>query len=490
MDYPMFIGGSAQAQSPMADGSRTVNFYVERTDSPGAPAAMALYPVPGVERVATAADLPGRGLFTCASRMFAVLGSTFYEFDPATETLTARGTVAADSNPATFAYNGDGGGEVLVSSGGNGYLFTLATNAFALVRTGATTMVAHLDGYFIALDAATSTFYLSNLLDGTTWDPTQFAQRSVASDPWVSMAVLDRYLWLLGSETSEIWFDAGTFPFPFEVHPSGLVPWGCGAPFSPRVVAGTLLWLGRTKDGAETVLQAQGFTPSPVSSFAVASALGRYSRVTDAIGDSYQQLGHTFYVLTLPTAQATWAYDVTPGVELPPALRWAERGTWVAEDNEYEAWRPLYHVYVGTTHYVLDRSGEGLYTLRDTVYTDVEDRPIRRLRRPPSLFQGNQRVRVFEFQLLLEAGLGTGTGQGANPTVALRVSSDGGQTWGVERTKTAGAQGQYHARVIWLQCGMGRRWVPEVVMTDPAPWRLLGATMRAEVEDGQQGGLR
>lgn len=480
--YPFFIGGSAQAQSPDADGSRTVNFYVERTDAPGASAPFALYPVPGVERVATASDLPGRGMFTCASRVFAVIGSTFYEFDPATETLTSRGTVAVDGNPATFAYNGDGGGQVLVSSGNNGYLLDLGTNAFTQVRTGATTMVAHLDGYFIALDTATSTFFLSDLLDGTAWDPTQFAQRSVASDPWVSMAVIDRYVWFLGSETSEVWYDAGSFPFPFAVHPSGLVPWGCGAPFSPRVVAGSLLWLGRTKDGAETVLQASGFTPESVSSFAVASALGSYSRVTDAIGDSYQQLGHTFYVLTLPTAQATWAYDVTPSVQLPVALRWAERGTWVAAENGYEAWRPLYHVYVGTTHYVLDRSGDGLYVLVDTVFTDVESLPIRRLRRPPALFKDNERLRVFAFELLLEPGLGTGSGQGVNPQVAMRVSPNGGKTWGVERVKTAGAQGDYSTRVLWLQCGMGRRWVPELVMTDPAPWRLLGATVRVQGE--------
>ena len=477
--YPAFVGGSYTAQSPLADGERTVNWYVERTEAPGASANLALYPTPGVTRVATATSSPGRGMLTCQNRIFAVLGDVFTEVDPATYALTARGTVATDTRPATLCWNGDGGGQVFITSGDNGYCFDLGTNVFTQVRTGATTMGAHLDGYFIALDAATSTIYLSDLLDGTAWDPTQYAQRSTASDPWVSMAVLDRYLYLLGTQTSEVWYDAGAFPFPFQPHPSGLMPVGCAAAFSTRVAGNQLLWLGATRDGEGQVYRANGFTPEPAGTFALAVALEAYGIVTDAIGDSYTDQGHTFYTLTLPTAAVTWACDITTTLEIGGALRWTERGTWDSAQNAYDAARALFHCYVPSTseHLVLDRNGTGLYRLDATSALDVDDQPIRRLRRAPALFNDNAWVAVPSFELLLEPGLGAATGPGSDPQVTLRISPDGGKTWGAERWRSAGALGRYGTRVRFLRNGRARRWMPEVVVSDPVPWRLLGAVV-------------
>ena len=374
----------------------------------------------------------------------------------------------------------DGGGQVLVCSGNNGYLFDLQANTFTQVRTGATTMGVHLDGYFIVLDAATSTIYLSDLLDGTTWDPTQFAQRSTASDPWVSMAVLDRFLYLFGTQTSEAWFDGGTFPFPFQPHPSGLMPVGCAAPFSARVAGNLLMWLGATRDGEGQVYRAAGFTPEPAGTFALAVALESYGVVADAIGDSYTDQGHTFYVLTLPTAGVTWACDVTSTLQIGTGLRWTQRGSWDSAHNAYQASRALYHLYVPHTsaHLVLDRDGAGVYRLTTASAVDVDDRPIRRVRRAPALFDGNRELTVPVFELLLEPGLGAVSGQGLKPQVALRISRDGGKTWGSERWRTAGARGRYGARVRWLRNGCGRRWMPEVVVSDPVPWRLLGAVLQ------------
>jgi len=477
--YPNFIGGSYTAQSPLASGERTVNWYVERAEVAGASAPLALYPTPGVEQLTTATTSPGRGTLTCQRRVFAVIGNVFYEVDPSTYALTSRGTVASDTNPASLCWNGDGGGQVFVCSGDNGYIFDLQTNAFTQVRTGATTMGVHLDGYFIALDAATSTIYLSDLLDGTTWDPTQYAQRSTASDPWVSMAVLDRYLYLFGTQTSEVWFDAGAFPFPFQPHPSGLMAVGCAAPFSARVAGNVLLWLGATRDGEGQVYRAQGFTPEPAGTFALAVALEHYGVVSDAIGDSYTDQGHTFYVLTLPTAGVTWALDVTATLELGTGLRWTERGTWDSAQNAYTAARALYHLYVPHTseHLVLDRNGAGLYRLAASVARDVDGLPLRRLRRAPALFNDNAWLTVPSFELLLEPGLGAVSGQGSNPQVSLAISPDGGKTWGAERWRSAGALGQYGARVRWLRNGRARRWMPEIVVSDPVPWRLLGAVV-------------
>lgn len=481
MQYPGFCGGSNVSQSSLADGERTVNWYVEPKDVAAA-ADMSLYPTPGVEALVSAADSPGRGMFACDGRTFCVIGSTFYELTESAGVyaLTSRGTVVDDGSPATMCWNGDGGGEVFITSGDKGYLFDLGTNTFSTVRTSGTTMGAALDGYFIALDAATSTIYLSDLLDGTTWDPTQYAQRSIASDPWVSMVVLDRYLWLLGSETSEVWYDAGAFPFPFQPHPSGLVPFGCAATFSPYVQAGQMFWLARTADGTGKVCATTGFTPNVVSSFAVSRALGTYDTLADAVGDGYDELGHSFYTLTLPTAEATWVYDCTTTMPLAPAQRWAERGTWRSEAMAYDAWRPLYHAFADGVNLTLDWKSGTVYRMAFDIGTDVDDLPIRRLRRAPALFRENAPIQVPSFEVFCEPGLGVSSGQGSDPQMSLTISKNGGKTWGNERWRGAGAQGDYSTRTVWLRNGTARRWMPEIVVTDPIPWRILGASITAK----------
>jgi hypothetical protein len=40
-------------------------------------------------------------------------------------------------------------------------------------------------------------------------------------------------------------------------------------------------------------------------------AIQSYGNITDAIGYTYQQDGHPFYVLIFPSAEATWVYDVS-----------------------------------------------------------------------------------------------------------------------------------------------------------------------------------
>jgi hypothetical protein len=105
----------------------------------------------------------------------------------------------------------------------------------------------------------------------------------------------------------------------------------------------------------------------------------------------------------------------------------------------------------------------------------VEARAIRRLRRAPHIAQENTRVFYRRFELDLERGQGLADGQGADPLVLLRLSRDGGQTWGEELRLPAGRLGDYTARVIARRLGQARDTVFEVVVSDPIAWSLVGA---------------
>lgn len=481
--FPNFIGGSYVSQSPIADQERTVNFYVENIESEGGTSKAALYPSPGVLTVDFADSDAGRAHIFISNREFCIIGTKLYEVSelltpsvagPSTSGLTVRGTVASDMNPATICGNGDSGDQLFITSGGNGYVYDLTADTLTAIAAlaGKANQGAFLDGYFLALDSSTSTLWISDLLDGATWDPTQFIVRVGSSDPWVSL-IVNQYIYLLGSKTSEIWFDAGTFPIPFELHPSGRLPHGCGAPFSPEVVGTSVVWLGQTVNGNGTVLRTPGFSVETISNFATQYAFGQLETLSDAIGDSYEDLGHTFYILTFPGAESTWVWDASTNI-------WCERSTWNPSTYEWESWRPIFHAFAFGKHRILDLRGPRVYEMSSDYGFDVEGMVLRRMRRPPALMNDNKRVRYNRIELLAEVGLGLTTGQGENPQAALQMSNDGGKTFGAEIFRSAGALGNYGVRIEWLRLGAARKRVFQFVFSDPIPWRILNAIIDFE----------
>jgi len=461
-----FCGGSYQSQSPLAANERTINLYSERIEGENGTTDVALYPTPGVQMVTDGVQSPGFAHIEALGREFTVNGASFLEID-ANGVRTSRGTVTLGDTPATISSNGKTGGQLLITAGTNAYLFTLSTNAFAQVTAldGLATMGDQIDGYFLVLDALNSKWYFSGLNDGATWSTSvNFAARNRAPDSWVSMKVANGYIWLLGTATSEIWYNAGTFPMPFQPYPTAVVPHGCGAPFSPAMVGGVLHWLGSDKE----VLQASGFSPTVVSTYALSNVLSGYSSVSDGVGDTYTSRGHSFYILSFDAAAATHCYDLNMQL-------WHERLTWISEESAFVAWRPRFHAFVFGQHRMLDASGGRIYEMSETFSEDVDERPIRRLRRSPTLYRENQRIFVDAFELDVEPGLGNTVDPGSNPQVMLRISNDGGKTWGTEHMRSAGKIGEYGHRVRWNRMGSGRRRVLEVSTTDAIQWRFMGA---------------
>jgi hypothetical protein len=492
MRWPGFIGPSYVSQALTADQEETYNFYYEKLQSQGATQALALYPLPGVEEIGNLDTAgAGRAHYWDAStgREFAVIGSAFVEVDRS-GAMTSRGTVAVDGNPATISSNGAGGSQLFITSGTNGYTFTLTTNVLAQVTAinGLCTMGIFLDSYFVILDGATGTMYASDLLDGSSWDLTNGQQRSLAPDPWISMQVSGRYIWLFGSKTSEVWYNAGTSPFPFAPASSGLVQYGIGAQFSALPSVNNLFWLGSTGIGNGMVLHANGLAAEDVSTLAVQAAINGYSNISDAVGDTYDDLGHSFYLLSFPSQGVTWCLDTDSGL-------WTKRATWISGEARWSTWRPRFHALAFGEHRMLDGESSAIYRMSSTILTDVEGRPLRRMRRAPAANQENQRLFYSSFELDLEQGIGTSTGQGENPQVMLRYSNDGGRTWGPELWRSAGKIGETKTRVQWKRMGSARKRVFEVSMSDPVNWRLTNAYVQSSQtpngppqEEGQQGG--
>jgi hypothetical protein len=464
------IGPAYQSAAYLADAERCINFYPEPTESPQPAARWALLPTPGFSVLVTVAQAPIRGIFSENGLTLFVAGYALYEYHATLQTATQRGTVASDDLPVTFSSNGDAGGQIFITSAGVGYLYVPATTTLSTVLASGATMGDYLDGYFLALDATTSTLQLSNLLDGSTWDPTQVAQRTAGSDRWVAMKVCNRLIYLIGEQTSEVWWDSGAFPFPFAPIQEAFMQQGTAAPWSLAQLvvdgAGSLLWLTANAQGRATVVRTNGYTPSRVSTHAIEGSLEGYSTIADAVGGCYQEAGHAFYLLTCPTAAHTWGYDA--GTAL-----WHERLSWNPTKAAWTALRAGSFAASPTMNLCGDRNTGSIYQMATAFTTDVDGALIRRLRQPPRIAFGQKRFTVNALQLVLDVGQGLATGQGSTPQVMLQSSRDGGQTFGPERWVSAGPIGAFSTRARWTRLGSARNRVDRFMMSDPVPWRLV-----------------
>jgi hypothetical protein len=412
----------------------------------------------------------------------AAIGDTPPMLPPNNTTLDSG--FRGDPTLVSISTSGDAGRELFICAGGKGYIYDLDTNSLTAVVDGVN-QGGFIDGYFVALDSATSTLKRSNYLDGLVWDPTEIAQRSVASDKWLSMLVVNREIWLFGEQTSEVWVNLGTSPFPFGPNPNVFIEAGSGALWSPVRVGQELIFLGQDQRGNGLVFRPRGYAPEQISTHALETQLQRLSYLADAEAFGYQQDGHAFYVLTLPSANRTFVYDLT-------TQQWANRGVWNTSKAQFDCYRARCHCLAfggvrSSVHLVGDRLSSDVYSMRLDVGNEIGGGVIRRVRRAPHLHTERVGIAYRRLEIDLEVGLGlngaplgTPAVQGEDPTLMLRWSDDGSKTWSNEHWTSAGRMGKYRTRARWSRLGAARDRVFELVCTDPIPWRVIDATLGVE----------
>lgn len=456
--YPGFLGASYTGQSPRADCELLVNFLLQKMESPGAKSQYILCPTPGLAAlVDVVANVETRASFATGGRVFKVVGNGFYElFENGTFTL--RGTLALDGNPATICSNGSG--ELFITSGGKGYLFDLSTAVFSIVLTSGATQGGALNAYFLAFDALTGLVRFSAPGDGTSWDPLDFFERSLASDPAKAM-VVNNYgeAWLMGENTSEIWTLTGDLTNVFAPRQNLVIPFGILAPFSAVSDDNAMLWMSRNKSGAGVIVATNGYNPSVVSDAALSETLSALrlsaGRIDDAQAWGYEENNHLSYVLNLPTANITKVLDRTTGL-------WADRGTWNAALGRYDRWRANWHSYEWNKHIVGDSLSGSIFRLGSDLRNDADGRPIRRVRRAPAVFNQRQMMVHDAFEVYLEATPGVGE----QPEAWLNVSDTGGKTWWAAGGRLAGGIGEYGIPMVWNALGRSADRAYELVTTD------------------------
>jgi len=291
----------------------------------------------------------------------------------------------------------------------------------------------------------------------------------------VAININHREIWVFGNNSIEVWYDAGNADFPMARIQGAFMERGCEAAYSVAKLDDTLYWLGSDARGRGVVYRGKGYNGERVSTHAIEFAIQNYGTISDAIGYTYQQEGHAFYVLSFPTAGKTWVYDVSTQV-------WHERAGF--ENGEFVRHRSNCQMSFNNEIIVGDYEDGRLYAFDLDVYADdtAIQKWLRSWRAIPTGQNNLKRTAQHMLQLDCESGVGLNTGQGSDPQVSLRWSDDGGHTWSNYHARTMGKIGEFGNRVIWRRLGMTlklRDRVYEASGTDPVKIAILGAELRA-----------
>lgn len=464
----LLTSASYTAQSLKANAQRCVNLYPE-ANSPDSTAPTTFYHTPGLKLWST---LPGTGSVRCLfrasnSNLYAVQGATLYRYNAGAWKELA--TLNSSSGPVSAADNSLYA--VFVDGSANAPTVKLDDDTVSAMSGDGwygADFVAYVDTYLVFNKPGTQTFYITGQLD-LSLDALDFASAESFPDNVVSLLVDHREIWLFGEKTTEVFGNSGAADFPFERINGSIIQYGCAAPHSPAQFDNSVLWLGDGHEGAGIVWRAQGYNPVRISTHALENEFRSYETVADAQGYVYQQTGHTFYVLSFPTAGKTWVYDIATQM-------WHERAYRTAE-GILTRHRSNCHVYYGRDHLVGDYQNGNIYTLDIDTYTDNGAVIFRTKSFQHFVTDGK---RQFFRSLELDMETGVGNAADPDPQVWLRWSDDGGHTWSATVTMSMGKVGEYGRRMTRNRLGVGRDRVFEVSTTAQTKVVLQGAFLDAQ----------
>jgi len=482
---------------------------------------MSLIGTPGTTYFTGLGSLPVRGMHDLNNVMYVVAGAFFYSITPGGTYSAALGTLNTSNGRVSMSDNGVtaaglGGNQIIVVDGIGGYIYDVGTGVFSTISGGGwpsnTVHIAYLDGYFIVTCVGSMGAYCSNLFDGTTWNALAVAEISASSDPIQTVMEIKQQLVFIKNNTTEFWYDAGVSTatgFPFLRLSGGVIDGGTPSPWSVARMQNSLFMLGtvRNNESGEVmgISQLIGYQYQIVSPPAINYQIGRWGKYDDAFGYCYSSEGHNFYVLTSPSANQTFVYDVTTQM-------CHERSTYTNSPYAYGRHLSNCYCFFNNKHYVGDYMSGNIYEMRSDVFTDNLS-PIISVRQSQHVNDKNTLNNFFIKRLIIDAETGVGpnatslatylttdsgitlttdagvtltpdnslsiSGQSANPMCYLSWSDDGGHVWSNDYQASMGAVGNYRTRLIWRRLGYSRDRVWRLAMSEPTKKIVIGAVIEA-----------
>ena len=498
--------GAYTDRSIIANCQRCLNLF-PRANPEGHPVPFTFYPTPGLITLATPSAGAGRGLFKASNGvLYGVVGQVIYKINADWSHTALGAMLSTATTPVSMTDNS----LVLVIVDGSPYgvSVNLYTDVVTQINDPAfygSDRVDFVDTFLLFNKPNTGEFYCSLALT-TTFDPTYFATKIGFSDRLVAVAVVHREIWLIGEATTEIWVNSGAATFPFELMTGAFIQHGCVAKYSIATMGDNVYWLAKDLQGQNIVIRGANYQAERISTHAIETALAKYPATADAVGYSYQQEGHKFYVLTFPTADRTWVFDETTGL-------WHERA-YIDGNGAEHRHRVNNSAFAYGYNVGQDWQTGALYRFDLDTYTDAGSVITRRRGFPHMGSDGN---RVIYTQLLADMECGDSSGTGTSPAVNTDFLADGtgsiltteagddlatsygpeqdiasppivwlrwsdtrGASWSNPISSDLGGTGEYLKSIQFQRLGMARDRVFELFWSHPSKTSLSGVFVEAQ----------
>lgn len=483
--------GAYSAQGYIANAQKCVNLYPEKNpEETKAPSPVTHYPRPGKTQL----GLPpqpgfGRCLYTATNGdLYAVVNQTIHYIDPDWQFHALGDLLNPANTPVSIADNGTDAIAVDGSPAGNQiHLATRAVTVLGDPNFLGSTRADFLDS-FLTLNIPNTNQWYSTLSNQVAFNGLYVGRKTAWPDLIQCVVAIEREALILGQYKGEVWFNAGTVPFPFQILPGNIIEQGCAAPYSPAKMDAACYWLSQSPEGDRMVMKMTNQNVATrISTHAIEAEMRKYPRVSDAVGSVYQVSGHSFYCLHFPTADITWVHDEATG-------QW-HQDAYIDNNGVLHRSRVAFNAFAYGKNVGLDWSTGALYHINPLAYDDA-GQPIAFIRSFPHVLNEMKQVSHARFIADFQTGTQPGTAEVAQflspfsngfssgfgpltkttvPVLNLRCSRDGGNTWGNNRPKALISAGHYRSLMRWPSLGIARDMVFELSWSAPMSSALNGA---------------
>ena len=461
--------------------NQLVNLFPEIVETKDGKDVGAFYPAPGLTLKTTCGAGPIRGMAVWTLQggtqvLLVVSGTQVFLLTPSFASTLCTGIALQSGSTACSIITNNT--QAAIFFGGS----ATYQDGFGLVNNGSGYLVNSanvVSGISLPFSPSVGSnqWWQSNLFDLSTWQALNFTSSAGAPDNVQALFDIHREVWVLKSNETEIWANAGLPGFAFQRLDGVYIQTGISAPSSLAASGESMLWLAQNSNGQAIVVEAVGYQVRPVSTQALTTIWQGYATTADAEGFAFQQGGHRFYQITFPTAGVSWRYDLTSS-DLAGVPMWHQVAGFSA--GQFTRHPARTGVFFAGLNLVGDYQNGNIYALDPTAQLDngAQRKWLRTWRALPKAVNMPMRFTALEIQMMTGMQVPAGT----TPQCMLRWSDDGGHSWSDQRIAAAGPTGQTAQRVKFNRLGATRRntgldRIFELSSTDQFGVALTGAEL-------------
>ena len=457
---PLF-GLSNKSRSPSVTDQERVNLYSEISPDGERGGKIAMYRPPGLTAKSNYGANPCRGSWPHGDYKYYVNRDKLWK-EANDGTKTELGTLLTTGGLVGMCDNGT---QLMIVDGTYGYILTFATDVFARITDAGfpanPTGVTYLNLRFIVTSDGTGQYQWSAINDGTSWDALDFATEESNPDNLVRPFADNGQVVLFGEYTTGFAGASNSDDAAFARIGAAAIEFGLASRWSLAKFDQSLIFLSKNRLGGVQVCTLSGYTLQVVSNADIETLFSSYSGIDSATGFSFRHQGHSFYQINFTAENVSWRYD-------------GKTGEWAKVESSGGRHRAELQVNHQNRSYVTDYETGNTYLFDPDALTD-NGATITRKFIGRQLTTGNI-SRFAEIWIDMQMGVGTTTGQGVNPQLMMRISKDGGKTWGNERWADIGVAGDYKAKAKFRRLGRtDPSWTFEFTVTDPVDVVFIGA---------------